>query len=59
MQDQEWLQGAFNILIGLLLWIEITESIVNPKTTTCKPGEIRSEMSEEAVGRRSIGKGYT
>ena len=54
--DPEWLQGAFNILIGLLLWIGLMYKVAKSKTMKCHQGTIWSGISEVAFDRKSTGK---
>ena len=42
LQDPEWQQGAFDILIGLFFWIVLMASAPKSKTMMCQPGKIRS-----------------
>ena len=56
-QDPEWLQGALNILIRLLLRIGLAANVAKSKTMTCQLGAIRSGVLEEAFGWSSTGKG--
>ena len=59
LRDTEWLQGDINIILGLFLRIGLMANVFKFKTKTCQPGEICLGMSEEAVGRKSTGKGAT
>ena len=55
--EPEWLKGSINVLIGLFCCIRLMANVAKYKMMICQPGTIRSEISEEAVGWRSIGKG--
>ena len=45
--NQEWLQGALNVLIGLFWRIGLVAKISKSKKIMCHPGSIRSAISEE------------
>ena len=49
-RDTEWLQGALNVLIGLLLWYRMVSNAAKSKAMTFQTGTLQSEMLEEAVG---------
>ena len=56
-QDPEWLQGAINVLIGILHRVSLMPNIVNSNTMTCQPVDICTGMSEENFSQRSTGEG--
>ena len=58
-RDPEWLQGALNVLIGLIHQIGLMENFAKSQMMMCQLGEIRLGMSEEVVGWKSTGKRYT
>ena len=58
-QDPERIHGALTIIIRLFWQIGLASNISKTKTMTCHMRVIRSEMSEEALGRRITGKGAT
>ena len=58
-KNQEWLQGTYNVLIGLFLWVGLIANVTKSKIFMCRPGTIRLVMSEEAMGCRSTGRGTT
>ena len=57
--DPEWLQGALNVPTRLFWWYELVAKVTNSKAMRFQPGEIRSGISEEAVGKKYMGKGET
>lgn len=58
-QDLEWLQGDFNLLIGLFERIGLSSKIAKSKNMTCQLIEILLAMSEVAFGRSITGEGST
>ena len=58
-QDLEWIQGKLNVIIGLFQRYGLAENVFKYKAMAFHPGEIRSRMSEEAVGRGCTVKGET
>ena len=57
--EPEFIQGDLNVLIDLFYQILLTANSTKSNMTTCHLGMICLEMSEEAVGWRSTGKGAT
>ena len=49
--DIEWLQGALNVLIGILWRCGLVENVAKSKAMTCQPGAIRYRMLEESEGQ--------
>ena len=45
LYNPEWLQGAFNVLIGLFRRYGLVANVSKSKTIMCQMGEIRSGMS--------------
>ena len=55
--ESEWIQNAFNIIIGLFRQYRPVANVTNLQAITCQPGALHSAMSEEAVGWRCTGVG--
>ena len=45
----EWIQGALNVLIGLLCRYRLVENVAKSKAMTCQLGTLQSWMSEEVL----------
>ena len=45
-RDQEWIQGALNVLVGIFWRIGLTANAAKSKMMTCQPEAVRLEMSE-------------
>ena len=56
-RDPEWLQAALNMLINLFHQYRLVTNVAKYKAVIYQPGTLRSEMLEEAVGRRCTGRG--
>ena len=56
LRDPEWLQGTLGVLIGLFRRYGLVANVENSKAITFHPGTLRSRMSEEAVGKRCMGR---
>ena len=56
LQESEWLQRALNMLICLFRRYGLVANVTKSKAMMCHPGEIQSGMSDEVVGRRSMGR---
>ena len=50
LRDPKWPQGALNVPIGLFQRCGLVVNVTKSKVMTCQPGEIRYDISEEAVG---------
>ena len=55
LRDPEWLQGAINVFIRLLIRVSMMSNAEKSNTMTCQSGAIYTGMSETDISRGIIG----
>ena len=57
--DPQWLQGTFNILVGLFDRVGLRTNVVKTVGMVCRPCQAAENRSEAAYGSRITGEGPT